>query len=148
MLHLITGNNVSKSRIIYFVDEFFDENFATSDFTNTDRDILKEIDNAIVVDNNVVKTPFGLCDIRKLSTGTKTLLCILHFTDKVFDVSGCGSNALDILNKIAVSIDISVHTNIRLALTNWYGVISINDTLIPTKLEYRKWWTVYEQSNI
>ena len=142
MLQIITNK---ADNVIDFVDEWFNENLVTSDFTETDHYILSCIDSATVVGNNEVRTLFGLCDINQVSTGSKTLISIIHFPDKVFNVSGCGANAIEILQQIAQTIDLKVYINFRLAISRWYGDISINGQPIRTIDEYRRWWYKYEE---
>ena len=98
-------------------------------------------------------TPFGMTDIYHLSTGSKTLLNILHFPDKIFTVISIGGNAVALLSKFAETSDITVQCNYILPLTDYFSSndffhpISINGTLITTKNDYYKWWEVFEDED-
>ena len=60
--------------------------------------ILSSIDNAKFYSKDSFVSSTGVLLSRdRLSTGTKTLLNILEFPDKCFDVIECGNNALSLL---------------------------------------------------
>lgn len=143
MLNITTHDS---QKTTHFVDEFFNENMTSSEFTDADIMFLREIDNAEVIGNNEIRTPMGVCDIKNLSTGVKTLICIMHFKDIVFNISGCGSNVIDLLFEEASNLkeNITVYINFIPAFNNWYDSITLNNDIIYNKQEFRRWWSNYE----
>ena len=100
----------------------------------TDRWILKTIDNAEIVDptTNLIKTPYGLCSTRQLSSGCKAAL-VANYMKKhnkrefALDVY-CGGNALDIIYQILDNTEICIIQH-RLPTYDceWQGTIDYDD---------------------
>ena len=63
------------------------------------RTIISSIDKSELIDKYSIGSRFDgtRLNIDKLSTGCKTTLNILYNPDKVFNISECGENALDII---------------------------------------------------
>lgn len=84
-------------------DAYFDENVVANTFGELEKNIIKKIDNAEVIDFNTgaIKTPRGIGALEDLSTGCKTVLNYIYlqkhniFTIKAIDASQCGTNALE-----------------------------------------------------
>lgn len=98
--------NTDDAELIRDIDSFFILHVPIKGFTSLDREVIKRIDNADLLDGlkDGVKTPSGITSIYNLSTGCKTALVYLYFQrnrkrygDIVIDVTGCGANALDVL---------------------------------------------------
>ena len=62
-------------------------------------DIIEKIDSSRIIDKFFIESRFDgtKLNIDKLSTGCKTALNILYNPDKIFDISECGENALEII---------------------------------------------------
>lgn len=109
MINIITDlDKISTDdvELIRDVDSFFVLHVPIKGFTSLDREVIKRIDNADLLDElkDGVKTPFGITSIYNLSTGCKTVLVYLYFQrnrkrycDIIIDITGCGANALDVL---------------------------------------------------
>lgn len=110
IVKVFTSSRKLKNKNNYekFNDAFFNNNIELTDLTVLDRQIIKEIDNAKILDTGQLSTPFGLCTIFELSSGTKTIINILHYSNKIFDVTSCGENALDLLFRLINNTDISI----------------------------------------
>ena len=66
------------------------------------KEIINKIDGAQLIGKYKIRSKFDdfTLDIDKLSTGCKTVLNVLYFSNKVFCLKECGNNALEILYKL------------------------------------------------
>lgn len=76
--------------------KFFDENVVLE---NNDlvKELMLKIDGATYIDKYNFqgnKIPKGVAYKEYLSAGLKTILCVLSYPDKCFDLKSCGSNAV------------------------------------------------------
>ena len=84
---------VIKTNDVYF-------NKYTSEMLDKKADeIIRKIDHSRMIDRYTIASRFDgtRLNIDKLSTGCKTALNILYNPDKIFDVSECGENALEVI---------------------------------------------------
>lgn len=91
--------NCNKSNIIELNDVYFNKyTYKLIDY-NIAKRIIKEIDDVELTEDFMIVSKFtnGLLDLSKLSTGCKTVLNIVFNTDKIFNISECGVNALSII---------------------------------------------------
>jgi hypothetical protein len=99
MLNIYTSKDLlkDKERYVRFNDSFFIVNTITEELTDDDIKIIKVIDNAVFVEvkgniTDILETPYGYSDKRRLSTGCKAILNILHHREKVFECAEVGEN--------------------------------------------------------
>ena len=61
--------------------------------------VIEHIDKSKLLDKYYIASRFDgtKLNIDRLSTGCKTALNIMYNNDKVFDVSECGENALEVI---------------------------------------------------
>lgn len=107
MINVYTDRKLLENRVILDeVDDFFNAKVSSKQFEEYDEAVMREIDNAKVLDYETgeIKTAFGLTNINNLSTGCKTVLVYLYmkrhpekYGDCVLNVTGCGYNALESL---------------------------------------------------
>ena len=72
---------------MYFDHTYYD-NWFLDDLT---RKIIKSVDKAEVIENNVIKSKaLGIIPVTQLSGGTKTLLLLQHDKKHIFNASTCG----------------------------------------------------------
>lgn len=88
--------------IIRINDAFFDTN---SDIRDTPliRNILLDVDKAEYINTKVFRgrdADLGNLFASNLSTGTKTLINIIEFPEKCFDITECGANAQQFIKYI------------------------------------------------
>lgn len=96
------GFNVIKDN-----DAFFYENVSAENFSDIEIDVMKDIDNAELLDDKYgkIQTPRGICSIENLSTGCKTILNYLYICNSnmnidAIDITGCGANAIEKLFQV------------------------------------------------
>ena len=129
---------------ILFSDDYFDLNLEASELTDLDKSIIYRIDRAKFDDKGDLYSPYGLMNIYNLSTGTKTLLNIIHFPDRIFNVSGCGPNAIRVLFVLSKDNDITVQSSYGVVIPDSFTVLKINDDTIKSEDDYYEWWEEYE----
>ena len=61
--------------------------------------LIEKIENAVFLNDTDIKTPYGVCSIFDMSTGSKLLINVLQNPNTVFDVTECGRNVLEELFK-------------------------------------------------
>lgn len=134
-----TGLNYITETMSYFSLEV-----KPKDFNDTDRMIVKTIDNAVYLGNNLFKTPFGIATKDQLSSGCITALVINYWIknnmkNKIIRVSSCGPNALQIIFDLVDNTDIALiqkPTSLGDLETN--AIINYNDgEFIGDLWEYR-----------
>ena len=85
-------------------DSFFNKyTFGNLDYTQA-KNIVREIDKVELTEDFKIKSHFtsGELDLSKLSTGCKTVLNVVTYPNKVFNVIECGLNALNVMYKISI----------------------------------------------
>ena len=102
-LNVYLKGDSTPSPVIDYVNEFFKVNGSLQDNAFTHK-VLHDIDCAVRVNDYAFLgrdgALVGLRPIDNLSTGTKTLLCIAQYPDKVFSTISCGSNAVSLLREL------------------------------------------------
>ncbi len=89
-----------KNKIIKFNDIWFQDHIKEIKYGEPEREIVKCIDNVVYEKDRKFKSKFmadTLFDASELSAGCKTALNIHTFTDKIFNIAGCGNNALQLI---------------------------------------------------
>lgn len=91
---------------VYFKNTYEDE-WITSPLT---REMVKDIDDSIVLDSGVIDSPvLGKIPPVGLSGGVKTLILIANEPDKIFNISTCGNNCAKWILKLSDKRDITVN---------------------------------------
>lgn len=117
-VNIFAGSKYTDLCTIYSNDNYFLQVIEDHEFIRNCAEYLMEIDEAKVVDYNLLKieTPFGICSIRELSTGLKTVMNVLYLKEKpvnqfyLVNIDECGENILPYL------FDLVNNTNIALYL--------------------------------
>lgn len=82
-------------------DSWFEEEFVIN--------LIKEIDGAEVVQGCILRDRFGkVIPADYLSTGSKVMICILKFPEKIFNLTQMGNNVLPFLIKLCAKEDRTV----------------------------------------
>ncbi|MBR1453194.1 MAG: DUF4869 domain-containing protein [Lachnospiraceae bacterium] len=91
--------------------------FTCVNIDNIDRniisDVLLNVDNAILLENNIVMTKFGETLISRTSTGCKTVLTLIACSadKKYVPIVCCGDNAISEIFKLSKTIDMYAFIN-------------------------------------
>ena len=91
---------------VYFKNSYLDE-WITDSFS---AEMIKDVDNSIVVGPHVIESPvLGPITPKELSGGVKTLILIYKDREHVFNASNCGDNCAKWLLKMAKTEDIIIN---------------------------------------
>ena len=96
MINIYTNKTDSSDWIIQN-DLYFNLNTSNEKMSQSEIDLIQQIDEAKLTPDKHIETKYGLGTIRNLSSGCKTLLNIVKYPDKVVNVEECGPNVLRII---------------------------------------------------
>lgn len=112
MLNLIFTTKKAKNPDSVIVDcrDYFnrvkEDSWFQDDFVKS---IIKGVDRADVVDGCVLRNEFGkVISADHLSTGSKAMICIYEFPDKIFNITQMGNNVLAWLMQLCEKEDRTV----------------------------------------
>lgn len=89
MINIYTNKTDSSDWIIQN-DLYFNLNTSNEKMSQSEIDLIQQIDEAKLTPDKHIETKYGLGTIRNLSSGCKTLLNIVKYPDKVVNVEECG----------------------------------------------------------
>lgn len=129
-------------------DWYFNLYTSNEEFTETDKDLIWQIDNAKLTKDKKIETKYGLGTVRNLSSGCKTLLNVVKNPQKVVNADECGKNVLDVLFAMD-NIRLYMSRPERISISE-NSQICFNETDIVTgKKGYEHWWSKeYERRNL
>lgn len=105
-------------------------------------DIIEKIDSSRMIDKFFIESRFDgtKLNIDKLSTGCKTALNILYNPDKIFDISECGENALEMIYAFEQGNVYCEYPMIAFNMTEVKAVDADGDHLFTDYEELKEWW--------
>lgn len=108
MLSVIFGNC---DESIYAPAAFFDVNFEPSWLDNElARSIIQDVDKSEVKSGYCIESPIlGQIPPQMLAGGTKALLLMINYPDKIFNASACGDNCAHWILEIGKRQDITIN---------------------------------------
>lgn len=119
-------NFFPKKEVLYDNEGFFNNNISGRRLSGLSKKVMKKIDKAELIDVNLstMQTPYGVCNIKYLSTGCKTVLNLIYIMEhrdkynmiKAINATECGANALDVLFDVVEECNCNIgivieHTN-------------------------------------
>lgn len=104
--------------------------------------IIEKIDRSRMVDKFFIESRFDgtKINIDKLSTGCKTALNILFNPDKIFDISECGENALEIIYTLEQGNVYCEYPMIAFDMTAVKAIDADGEHLLTDYEELKEWW--------
>lgn len=117
MINIYTDfDKFDKNELILDNDAFFYENVTSENFGDLEEQVIKQIDNAVMIDKKIgtVRTSRGVTSIENLSTGCKTVLNYIYIAKNeskivAIDGSHCGYNALEVLFSVIEKIEYPIN---------------------------------------
>ena len=121
-------------------DWYFNLYTANQPLTEEDKNVIKQIDNAKVLENMRIETEYGIGTIRNLSSGCKTYLNIVKNPSKVVCADECGKNVLDILFQLD---DIKIYMNKpeRFEIAEMVKICFNEKDIVTGRKGYEEWWS-------
>lgn len=104
--------------------------------------IIEQIDGAELITKYKIVSKFNgvTLDIDCLSTGCKTVLNVLYFSDKVFCLKECGENALEILYHLENGYVYSDYAVIPFEMGQVRVISDKDNRIIEDYEELKEWW--------
>ena len=105
-------------------------------------EIIWEIDQSRMIDRYTISSRFDgtRLNIDKLSTGCKTALNIMYNPDKIFDVSECGENALEVIYSLKSGMIYCDYPMIAFDMQEAEGIDSSGSHIFKDYEDLREWW--------
>lgn len=108
-----------KKNVLYDNEGFFNGHLCGNNLSKRALEEMLKIDKAKLIDVRLstIRTPFGVCHSRQLSSGCKTIINLIYIFEhknefnhiKAINATECGSNALDeLFNLIDADLDIGI----------------------------------------
>ena len=143
MLKIYSDNGLLPKPVVESHNEvFFARNLKYSDLTPKDFPVIANIDRAVPYEADYFKTPFGLAQIKNLSTGCKTVLNALHFPDKIFNFTECGGNAISELARVSGELedDVLIYLPRYRDIDPISAPVMLNDAVVASSDEFYDAW--------
>ena len=130
-----------KMEYIELNDVFFNQNTAAR-LDDQAKRIVEQIDEARLLGKYKIESKFNgvMLDVDCLSTGCKTVLNVLYFSDKVFCIKECGDNALDVLYSLDRGAVYSDYAIIPFEMGAVRAVSGEKITTIEGYVKLKEWW--------
>ncbi len=96
MIYIYTEKQNAENWIL-MNDWYFNLYTGNQLFTESEKKVIAQIDDAKIIDGMHIETEYGIGTIRNLSSGCKTYLNIVKNPQKIVCADECGKNVLDIL---------------------------------------------------
>jgi hypothetical protein len=106
-------------------------------------DIIEKIDSSKMVDKYTISSKFDgtVLNSDKMSTGCKTVLNIIYNPNKIFDISECGDNALDVIYSLPKGNVYCSYPFISFDMDKVYVCDNSKIREIDSYDELKEWWT-------
>lgn len=131
MLNVIIGRPEGE---IYETARYFDALFEEEWMDHPIvKEIIKDVDESEMISSRLIQNDdWGAFSPKDLSGGTKTLILMLNFPDKIFNGSQCGDNCTKWLLKVGdmVSPAIAVHHRHKFPKDMEFNIKILNDDSI------------------
>lgn len=105
-------------------------------------DVIYRIDQSKMIDKYSITSRFdgAVLNIDKLSTGCKTALNILFNPERIFDISECGENALEVIYAMPVGKIFCEYPLIAFTMESVEAVDASGSRIISDYDELGTWW--------
>ena len=143
MITVYKVKSVPKNMEIIRLNDVYFNKYTAMELDERAGDIIKKIDRSEWIDQYTIKSRFDgtILNIDKLSTGCKTVLNILYYPKKIFDIRECGDNALDVIYSLPAGNVWCDYPLISFDMTE----VNVHDKkgskVISGYEELKEWWT-------
>ncbi len=122
-------------------DIFFNQNTVLK-LDKRAEDIIEQVDGAKLVSKYKIQSKFNgvTLDIDCLSTGCKTILNVLYFSNKIFCMKECGDNALEILYNLEYGLVYSDYAMIPFDIQEVKVFSNMESKVISDYEDLKEWW--------
>lgn len=149
MITVYKKKSISRKMIVEkFNDTFFNKHTAEMLDERADS-IISQIDKSRMIDKYSIASRFDgtRLNIDKLSTGCKTALNIMYNPDRIFDVSECGENALEVIYTLKEGKIYCEYPMIAFNMEKVEAVDATGRHLFTDYEKLREWWKDEDKAN-
>ena len=127
--------------LIQINDQYFNK-YTAEMLDKRAADIIWKIDRSRMIDKFFIESRFDgtKINIDKLSTGCKTALNIVYNPNKIFDISECGENALEMIYALEQGNVYCEYPMIAFDMTEVKAVDADGEHLFTDYEELKEWW--------
>ncbi len=130
MINLSTDYSIeNREKYLTHQNDYFSAVTLNDVLDDIDKEIVKEIDKADVIDEYTISGKYGVTHIRNISSGAKTLLnlhnMIKNKKECYIDITSCGDNAIEVLVKLLKKYETGADINLLTCLKNYISYTPI-----------------------
>lgn len=142
MITIYKKNAFPEEKEFIRINDIYFNKYTVEMLDNKAADIIWKIDQSKMKDKYSIESRFdgSKLNIDKLSTGCKTTLNILYNPDKIFDISECGENALEIIYKLPQGYVYCDYPMIAFNLERAEAVDKSGTHIFEDYEELKEWW--------
>ena len=142
MITVYKRKAIPRTADIITINDVYFNKYTSEMLDEKAEEIIWEIDHSKMTDRYTISSRFDgtRLNIDKLSTGCKTALNILYNPDKIFDVSECGENALEIIYSLKSGKICCDYPMIAFDMQEAEGIDSSGSHVFKDYEDLREWW--------
>lgn len=142
MIKIYKKKAIPKSlELIKINDQYFNK-YTAEMLDERAADTIWKIDRSRMIDKFFIESRFDgtKINIDKLSTGCKTALNIVYNPNKIFDISECGENALEMIYALEQGNVYCEYPMIAFDMTEVKAVDAEGEHMFTDYEELKEWW--------
>ena len=142
MIAVYKKKSIPKNLELIKINDVFFNMYTSVRLDKKAEEIINIIDCSRMIDQYTISSRFDgtRLNVDKLSTGCKTALNILYNPDKIFDVSECGENALEVIYSLDSGRIYCDFPMIAFTMQEVEAIDSSGSHVIKDYESLREWW--------
>ena len=142
MITVFKKKAIPKNEELIKINDVYFNKYTSAKLDQRAEEIIYRIDSSKMIDQYTISSRFDgtRLNIDKLSTGCKTVLNIMYNPDKIFDVSECGENALEVIYSLETGKISCDYPMIAFNMQEVEAVDSSGSHIISDYEALKEWW--------
>ena len=142
MIIIYKKNAIPKTSDVIKINDVYFNKHTSEMLDEKAKLIIRTIDHSEMIDQYNISSRFDgtRLNIDKLSTGCKTALNILYNPDRIFDISECGENALEVIYSLEAGKVYCDYPMIAFDMKEVEAIDSSGTHVFKDYEDLRKWW--------
>ena len=142
MITIFKKKAIPKNKELIKINDVYFNKYTSAKLDERAEEIIYRIDSSKMIDQYTISSRFdgSRLNIDKLSTGCKTVLNIMYNQDKIFDVSECGENALEVIYSLEAGKISCDYPMIAFNMKEVEAVDSSGSHIISDYEALKEWW--------
>ena len=149
MITVYKKSSITKKMVVEKFNDTFFNKYTAEMLDERAESIIWQIDESRMIDKYSIASRFDgtRLNIDKLSTGCKTTLNIMYNPDRIFDVSECGDNALEVIYRLKKGKIYCDYPMISFSMEKAEAVDAAGRHVFTDYEELREWWKDEDKAN-